>query len=254
MQPEKSLPKLAIVALTIVMASIMSEAAYSQGVSTPDSLCPWRGGANRCYSHVWLTYFEPIYSGVHGTIGVADPILRESTATSGAHVSIMTESGGWLELGWTKQASNHNCDPWLYWARNPGNPQFSGYLSSGHKIRLTIALVDEDMGWWLLKAYYDDTNQELLYLQPIATVPSFSRGHQLQANGEVGPHTTNDMGVSYLTNLKFRKQPGNGWFTWVSPYATVDPTSGTPYRVANAGADYNWDVWGGQGQLGYYCQ
>lgn len=43
MQPEKSLPKLAIVALTIVMASIMSEAAYSQGVSTPDSLCPWRG-------------------------------------------------------------------------------------------------------------------------------------------------------------------------------------------------------------------
>lgn len=254
MQTEKLLPKFAVVALTIVMASTMSGTAHSQSGSSPGSLCPWRGSSYRCYSHVWLTYFESIYSGVHGTIGVADPVLRESNATSGAHIAIVGQSGGWLELGWTKQASNHNCDPWLYWARNPGNPQYSGLLSPGHDIRLTIALVDENMGWWLLKAYYADTNQVLLNLQPVATVPSFTRGRQLQANGEVGPSTTNDMGVSYLTNLKFRKGPGTGWFTWVSPFATVDPTSGTPYHVARAGADYNWAVWGGQGQPGFYCQ
>ncbi|MEZ4767308.1 MAG: hypothetical protein R2844_02655 [Caldilineales bacterium] len=250
MTTSRNLANISTFVILIVLLLTAPARVVAEGVTNPEALCSWNGASYRCYAHVWRS--PGSYSGVHGTISTADPVLRESNATSGAQIAIVSNSGQWIELGWTKQANNHNCDTWLYWATDPGNPHFIRYVPSGVNYRLTIAVTDEVNGYWRVKVVEDSTNN-LLDEILINVWPVWNRGYMLQANGEVGPSNTNDMGVSGMINLKLRTTPGSGWYTWFQATGFEDPPY-PPYRAVNLGNPYNWQVYGGQGQPGFYCQ
>lgn len=252
MSTNRSFSKLAVAAMAIAVVLILPASAYPETLLYQDSLCPWRGGNSyRCYAHVWRS--PGSYSGVHGTIEVANPVLRESNATSGAQMAIVNYAGQWFELGWTKQASYYGCDPWLYWAKEPGTPNFLQYVPPGYAYRLSISVIHDDFAWWQVKVIDNQTNQQLHRVGPLATFPSWNRGYLLQANGEVGPSSINDMGVSGLLNLKYRTYPGSGWYAWFGAQGIEDPPRGI-YHAVKLGAENDWQVYGGQGLPGFYCQ
>lgn len=248
---------MSILVLLFVLATTSLAAASGDiqvGPEGPDAFCPYANGVPRCRAMVINN--RDSYSGVSGTISTAEPVLRESTASSAVQLVVTGPLGQWIELGWTKQASHYNCDVFFYFATQEGNgsPMFLGwpvYNGGNRKFRMTIALVDEYWGWWRVKIVDDSTNQLVANWEPITTPSRWNRSGMLQANGEVGRQNINDMGVSSMLDLKYRTNPGSGWPLW--DWAGL-PEVDAPYIRVAIDAPESWQVFGNQGQPGQYCQ
>lgn len=224
------------------------------GPEGPNALCPYANGVPRCRAMVINN--SASYSGVSGTIETAEPVLRESSASSAVQIVVTGPLSQWIELGWTKQASHYNCDVFFYFATQEGNgsPMFLGYPANNggnRRYRMTIALVDEYWGWWRVKIVDDSTNQLVANWEPITTPSRWNRSGMLQANGEVGRQNINDLGVSGMLDLKYRINPGSGWPLW--DWAGL-PDVDVPYLRVAIDAPESWQVSGNQGQPGLYCQ
>ena len=193
------------------------------------------------------------FSGMHGTLQVADPILRNpDPSNSGVKIALIFPNGAWIETGWTKQANYpwwNPCTPFHYWAKDPGIPTFLGFSSVGKEYRYTIALADESANLWRVRIVDNNSNQIVFERSDILPNSGDVIGDQIQAFGEVGATTVQDMGISGMLNLKFRKQPGSGWLLWNPPGRHRD----IPYWISDI-SSYSFQVGGNQGEPGFFCQ
>lgn len=210
-------------------------------------------GQDRWYA---LVYHNGDFTGVHGNISVADPVLRhEGAGNSGAKIAIIFPGGGWIETGWTKQShapTGNQCNPVHYWAVDPGWPVFVTAAGVGANYRYTIAMSDATRGFWLVRIIDNYTNHVVFEKTDIVTNNGSLPGRQIQALGEVGPAPVQDMGISGLLDLRFRKQLGSGWPLWNPPGRRQDP----PYAISGLWGTWSafFQVAGQQGTPGYYCQ
>lgn len=195
------------------------------------------------------------FSGVFGTVGVADPVLRQGPPEFSAMQLVMVFPRDyygnlqWIEAGWSKESGANNCDPRLYWAVNPGWAQFVAPALVGRQYRITIALVS-DLGYYRVRMVDSTTNQVVFLREDVRTAVPYVRATSIQANGENGLSNTSDMGISGLLDLKYRVNPGDGWPNWPSAsYSNAD----IPYWITRINS-YTFQVGGNQGNPGYYCQ
>lgn len=198
------------------------------------------------------------YSGAFGIFRIADPVLRVGPPEFSAMQLAMAfprdyyGNDQWIEAGWTKDSGVNNCDPWLYWAINPGWAQRVAPALVGRQYRITIALVN-DLGYYRVRMIDNTTNQVVFLREDIRTAVPFLRANVIQANGENGLSNTSDMGISDMLELKYRRDPGDGWPYWPNSlynwYYNADP----PYWITS----YNHHAFligGNQGNPGFYCQ
>lgn len=196
------------------------------------------------------------FSGVYGLLGVTDPVLRQGPPEFSAMQMVMVFPADyygnlqWIEAGWSKESGRNNCDPWLYWAINPGWAQFVAPAVVGRQYRITIALVS-DLGYYRVRMIDNTTNQVVFLREDIRTAVPYVRATSIQSNGENGLSNTSDMGISEMQDLKYRVNPGDGWPNWPwspSLYSFADP----PYWITRINT-YTYRIGGNQGNPGLYC-
>lgn len=234
-----------ILVLGVLARGNSNQAGGGQQVRSNASQAPFQAnGAFRAKA-----FMSGSYDGVNGTLEIADPVLRRPPPEfSASQVAIVFPQSQWIEAGWTKDAGI-DCNPWLYWATNPGWANRVAPAIIGRKYRFAIALANQTYYLWRVRITDDNTNQVIFLKEDITTSVRFTKGIQIQANGEVGITDTPDMGISGLLNLKYRLKPGPDWPFWDATSTRAD----NPYRIA-AITMYSFQVSGNQGRYGFYCQ
>lgn len=200
-----------------------------------------------------------VYSGVNGTIAVADPWLRQPPPDFSAVQVALTfpddsqNRPQWIEAGWSKDAGANNCDPWLYWHRAPDPNgavvQWVAPAQIGRNYRFNIALSDATQRLWSVRIVEDWSERVVFYKGDIRLSTPFDRGNQLQSNGEVYSWIS-DMGISGMLNLRYRLAPGSGWAYWNATRTRAD----APFWIPAIQAPYSYQVGGNQGNPNYYCR
>ncbi|GEM_PF-5290952 len=230
---------LAIVLVVAALLAFSASVARAQGGARADvnrDVQPYQQGGNR---HA-QAYKNGTFYGVEGIIETADPKIREPGAGgcapfSYASINIINTNSGikWIETGWTKSPAS-GCVPKFTWAIQPGVANFINDVQPTVGVAYKYRIVKVSDGQWRLRIF---TTGGLLLKTVDISNPGLNSGTMLQAVGEVhSPNSQQDMGVSGITSLKWRKsdgtwRPWNGW--------TKGVEDNPPYHVVAVPSDPN---------------